>query len=49
MGEKWEFGQTEKIFKYQFFTKNKSVFITYGQIPTRNGLNLRCVFFKTEE
>ena len=46
MGQKWEFGQTKKIFKYQFFTKNKSVFMTYGQIPPRNGLNLRCVFLK---
>ena len=50
MSEKWEFGQTKKIFKYQvFFTKNKSVFMTYGQIPLRNGLNFRRVSLKTEE
>ena len=49
IGQKCKFGQTKKIFKYQFFTQNKSVFMTYGQIPSRNSLNLRCFFFDIEE
>ena len=45
MGQKWN----QKNFETSFFTKNKNVFMTFGQIPTKNGLNFSCVFLKAEE
>ena len=38
MGQKWKFGPEKKRIKYQFFTVRKSVFMSDGQFPSRNGL-----------
>ena len=49
MGQKWELSWTQNCLSISFFTKNKSVFLTFGQFPLTIVLNLRFVFLKTEE
>ena len=46
MGQKWEFGPEIFFLLYQFFTNRKSAFMTYGQFPLKNGLELGFVFLK---